>query len=100
VRLRDGERVLDERADAALARVTDNRRSSAPTSGKLVLTNQRLVHLGTGIELELADIHELALAGDRLLVTLAGLRGVIIDMERAADFRSAIADAKSALRGR
>ena len=97
--LRVGERLLEHRSQAALTRVTDDTHSADPTNGALVLTDQRLLHLdGKDIAIDLAEIEELALAGDRLLVTLAGLHGVIIETDATPEFRTAVATAISALR--
>ena len=99
--LRVGERLLEYRSQAALTRVTDDTHSADPTNGALVLTDQRLLHLdGEDVSIDLAEIEELALAGDRLLVTLAGLHGLIIETDSAPEFRAAISAAISALRTR
>lgn len=99
--LEPGELLIDKRLQAVLTRVTDDRRSSDPMPGALFLTDRRLLHLdGQNASINLAEIEELAIAGDRLLVTLAGLHGVIVDIESAAEFRAAISAAISALRAR
>ena len=93
-----GETLRDDRVDAMLVRI-DNARSSEPRNGQLYLTDRRLLHLdGETVAIDLTDIEELTLAGDRLLITLSGLHGLVIDTTDAAEFRAAVAAAINALR--
>lgn len=97
--LRKEERVLARREHAELARVGLDGMSSDAVSGELYLTDQRLVHLdGEPRSIELDDIVEIGLAGNRLLLTLRGLLGAIIDTDSPAEFRAAVADSISAQR--
>ena len=66
-------------------------------AGRLYLTSQRLVLLGhTDVEVELDQIDELALAGERLLVTLTDRTGLSIDADRPRLLRVQIAAALTA----
>ena len=66
-------------------------------AGRLYLTSQRLVLLGhTDVEIELDRIEELALAGERLLVTLTDRTGLSIDADRPRLLRVQIAAALTA----
>jgi hypothetical protein len=62
------------------------------------------VHVGgapaDSTAVDLRDITELSLAGGRLLLTLQGLRGLILEVEAPAQFRAQGAVAMNALRSR
>lgn len=67
--------------------------------GRLYLTTRRLMLLGQRhLELELDTIDEIALAGDRLLVTLRDATGVTIEAARPRFLRVQIAAALTAAR--
>jgi hypothetical protein len=98
--LADGEQVLGSRPDAAIARVEEATDGAIRDLGPLYVTTRRLLHLGREVSsIDLADILELAMAEDRILVTLAGARGVMLDVSDPRQFRVLIAAAKSAARG-
>ena len=62
--------------------------------GRLYLTNRRLIlDGGEPLEVELGQIEELALAGERLLVTLRDATGLAIDASRPRLLRVQIAAA-------
>jgi hypothetical protein len=44
----------------------------------------------------LADIAEVAMAGDRILVTIAGSRGLMLDLDGPRQFRVLLAAARAA----
>lgn len=65
--------------------------------GRLYLTNQRLMLVGhEPLDVELGEIDELALAGERLLITLNDATGLSIDAARPRLLRVQIAAALSA----
>lgn len=96
-----GERLLASR-DAAIVRRIDveaDGRVVISEEGPLYVTDRRLIHLGTHIELiPLTDIDELSMADDRILVTLSGSRGVTLDVDSPHQLRVLIAAAKAARR--
>ncbi|MFL5682817.1 MAG: hypothetical protein ACJ77O_06710, partial [Chloroflexota bacterium] len=66
-------------------------------AGRLYLTSQRLILLGhTNVEVDLAEIDELALAGERLLITLDDGTGLSIDTDQPRLLRVQIAAALTA----
>ena len=66
-------------------------------AGTFYLTSQRLMLLGhTTLEVELDEIDELALAGERLLITLTDGTGLSIDASRPRLMRVQIAAALAA----
>lgn len=68
--------------------------------GSLYLTSQRLVHVGqVTVTVELNDIVEASLAGDRLLLTLRAGDGLALDVERPRTFRAEMAAVMRELRG-
>lgn len=102
-----GEPLLARRTEATLTKVADTRgRDRNIARGPLYLTDRRLVHLGATAlaadetTIDLLDVMELALSGERLLITLAGPRGLMLDLESPIDFRAQMALAISSLRGR
>ena len=67
--------------------------------GTLYLTSRRLVHIGqVTVNVQLADIAETSLAGERLLVALSDSEGLVLDVERPRQLRAEIAAAIRALR--
>ena len=69
-RLRPGETVVDVRPSAVVSRHLRGD-GTDEFAGSLYLTSQRLMLVGHApLEVELGQIDELALAGERLLVTL------------------------------
>jgi hypothetical protein len=94
--LRPGEAVVDLRPSAVVSRHV-HRDGTEQLPGRLYLTNQRLMLVGRApMEVELGDIEELALAGERLLVTLRGSTGLSIDASRPRLLRVQIAAALAA----
>jgi hypothetical protein len=68
--------------------------------GTLYLTSRRLVHLGQVIvSVQLADIEETAIAGERLLLTLRGGEGLTFDLDGPRLLRAEIAAATRGVRG-
>ena len=67
--------------------------------GTLYLTSRRLVHLGqVFMTVQLSDILETSLAGERLLLSLRDGEGLSIDLDRPRTFRTEVAAAMRALR--
>ena len=67
--------------------------------GTLYLTSQRLVHIGqVTVNVQLADIAETSLAGERLLITLRGGDGLTLDLDKPRLLRTEIAAAMRGLR--
>ncbi|HUF07132.1 MAG TPA: hypothetical protein VMP86_07065 [Candidatus Binatia bacterium] len=67
--------------------------------GTLYLTSRRLVHLGQMVvTVQLTDIVETSLAGERLLLTLREGEGVSLDVDRPRLLRAEIAQAGRGLR--
>jgi hypothetical protein len=99
--LRDDERVLVRAGTAKLTRVSPDRSRAPSVTGTLFLTDRRLMNVdGDLYSIELADITELAISGDQLLVSLRGSLGAILDLDSPQEFRSSVAAAISAARGR
>jgi hypothetical protein len=66
--------------------------------GTLYLTSRRLIHIGQVIvTVELSDIVETSIAGERLLVTLGGGEGMTLEIGRPRHLRVEIAAAQRAL---
>jgi hypothetical protein len=124
LRLRAGEGVVEVRPGAMLARAlaagagrgtvaSDDPISAGDLAlgqtqaGRLYLTTSRLVLLTRPsdspdvleLSVELADIEELALVGERLLVSLADGSGLTIDAGRPRLLRVQVAAARAAARG-
>jgi hypothetical protein len=96
VHIRAGETVFVERPSSVINR---HQRGDGidDFAGSLYLTSQRLLLLGhTTFEVELDQVDELALAGERLLVTLADGTGLSIDAARPRLLRVQIAAALTA----
>ncbi|MCA1569525.1 MAG: hypothetical protein LC798_04225 [Chloroflexi bacterium] len=67
--------------------------------GTLYLTSQRLLHLGQVVmTVNLTDIVESSLAGERLLLTLRNGEGVALDLDRPRLLRAEVAAALRELR--
>jgi len=67
--------------------------------GTLYLTSRRLVHLGqVVVSVQLSDILETSLAGERLLLTLRDGEGLSADLDRPRLLRAEIAEATRRLR--
>ena len=95
-RLRPGETAIDARTSAVVSRhLPGDGTDDHP--GRLYLTTQRLMVVGGApLDVELAEIDELALAGERLLVTLRDGTGLSIDASRPRLMRVQIAAALAA----
>lgn len=90
--IRQAELVHDLRRSAILRAPGDDR--ALGYGGTLFLTSQRLIHVGqVTVNVELTDIVETSLAGERLLVTLRDGEGVALDVDRPRTFRTEIAAA-------
>jgi hypothetical protein len=95
--LLDGELVHGLRARAILKAPGDDR--ALGYGGTLYLTSRRLVHIGqVTVNVQLRDIVETAIAGERLLVTLSDGEGLILDIDRPRLLRTELAAAIRALR--
>ena len=76
-----------------------DRDDGATTVGSLYLTSRRILQLGRArTSIELRSIDELALAGDRLLLTLRDGRGFALDLPEPRLFRVQVAAALRASR--
>lgn len=104
--LESDEPLIARRTEATVMIVVDDGTASVPIHGALYLTDRRLLHLSDGpdtreMRIDLRDVNELSATGERrLLFTLRGVRGLIIDLESPIEFRAQVAMAISALRGR
>jgi hypothetical protein len=97
--LGQGEHVIGWRERATLARVVETGHAPVQEEGSLYITDRRLVHLGQEVmSIALEDVRELAMADDRILITLAGARGVMLDVPSPRQLRVLIAAARSQLR--
>lgn len=95
--LRQGERVHGLRPSAILRVPGDDR--ALGYGGTLYLTSHRLIHIGqVTVNVELRDIEETELAGERLLVTLRDGEGLALDVDRPRVLRTEIAAALRRLR--
>ncbi len=98
--LADGEVLLGVRPEAVLGRLGEAGQGVVRAEGRLFVTDRRLLHLGAeAVSILLADVRELAISEDRILVTLAGSRGMTIDVPDPRHLRVLIAAARSAARG-
>jgi len=91
-----GETAVDVRSSAVVTRhlLGDG---TDELAGQLVLTTQRLLVVGHAqLEVELDEIDELTLAGERLLVTLRDGTGLSIDASRPRLLRVQIAALREA----
>ena len=94
--IRPGEIVVSVRGSSVVGRHLRGD-GNDDFAGRLYLTSQRLVVLGhTSLEVELDEVDELALAGERLLVTLNDGTGLSIDAIQPRLLRVQIAAALTA----
>ena len=96
-RLEPGELVHALRTSAMLSVPGGDR--ALGYGGTLYLTSKRLVHLGqVMVGVQLTDVVETSLAGERLLLTLRDGEGLTLDLDRPRLLRAEIAAAMRALR--
>ena len=96
--LTPGESVYDLRTRAILR--TPGNDGALGYGGSLYLTSRRLVHLGqVSMSVQLTDIVETSIAGERLLLTLPDGEGIALDVDRPRLFRAQMAAALLELRG-
>ena len=95
-RLRADETAIDARTSAVVSRhLRGDGTEDFP--GRLYLTTQRLIVVGGApLDVELSQVEELALAGERLLITLRDGTGLSIDASRPRLMRVQIAAALAA----
>lgn len=92
------ERVHGLRRHAILRAPGDDR--ALGYGGSLYLTSRRLIHLGQVIvTVQLTDVVEASLAGERLLLTLRDGEGLTLDIDRPRLLRAEIAAVARELRG-
>jgi len=107
--LAPGEALLARRTEGALTSVHGAGLLSGGVRVSIYLTSKRLIFFGTEGEpggdmtVDLRDVTELSLAGQRLLISLGHVsperaRGLMLDLESSVDFRAQMALAISALR--
>ena len=90
--LTPGESLHGLRTHAMLS--TPGAENALGYGGSLYLTSRRLVHLGqVMISVQLSDIVETALAGERLLLSLRDGEGMAFDLDRPRLFRTELAAA-------
>lgn len=95
--LSPGEGVHSERRSAILSVPGGDR--TLGYGGTLYLTSRRLVHMGqVMVTVQLTDIVETSLAGERLLLALRNGEGMAFDLDRPRLLRAEIAAAMRALR--
>ena len=97
-----GERALAVHPSAALDRRESAlaRRPAPGLAGNLYLTSRRLVLVGRHVlTFDLAEIDDVVLSGERLLVAMRDGTGITLDVEGPRLLRVQIAAARSALRG-
>jgi len=96
--LHPGELVHSLRTSAILKAPGDDR--ALGYGGTLYLTSQRLAHIGqVTVNVQLGDIIETSVAGERLLITLRDAEGLILDVDRPRLLRTEIAAAMRGGRG-
>ena len=92
------EKVHGLRRHAILCAPGDDR--ALGYGGSLYLTSRRLIHLGqVVVTVQLTDIVEASLAGERLLVTLRDGEGLALDIDRPRLLRAEMAAVARDLRG-
>lgn len=90
--LRDAELAYDVRRATVLRSPGSER--GLGYGGTLYLTSERLIHLGgISVNIELLDIAETSLAGERLLLTLSNGDGVSLEVDRPRTLRARMAAA-------
>lgn len=88
--LQGGELVHDLREHAILKAPGDDR--ALGYGGSLYLTSRRLVHIGqVVVTMQLTNIVETSLAGERLLLTLRDGEGFATELDRPREFRVGLA---------
>ena len=88
--LTPGESVHDLRTRAILR--TPGAEGALGYGGSLYLTSRRLVHLGqVNVSVQLSDIVEASVAGERLLLTLPDGEGMSLDVDRPRTLRAQLA---------
>jgi hypothetical protein len=93
------ERLLGRRAQATVGRIDDSTRAAVHDGGPLYVTTARLLHVGHEVtSVSLAEISDVAMADDRILVTISGGRGLMLDVSEPRQFRVLLAAARTALR--
>lgn len=93
--LEQGELVHGLRVSAILRAPGDDR--ALGYGGTLYLTSHRLIHIGqVTVTVQLKDVVETSLVGERLLVTLRDGNGIALDVNRPRTLRTEIA---ASLRG-
>lgn len=95
--LAEGERVHALRRHAILRAPAGE--GALGHGGTLYLTSHRLIHLGqVVVSVNVADIEESSLAGERLLLTLRGGGGMSLDLDRPRVLRAELAEIGRGLR--
>lgn len=95
--LSEDEQVHALRASAILLGPGDD--NALGYGGTLYLTSRRLIHLGQVIvTVQLGDIAETSLAGERLLLTLRSGEGLRLDIDQPRLFRTELAAAARQVR--
>ena len=100
--LRPGERVFALHGDVtARCRPLDAGSVDAATAvGTLLLTSARIVVAGTGVvDVDLEDIEEAVISGDRLLLVLRHGTGLSLELAQPRLLRVQVAAARSVTRG-
>jgi hypothetical protein len=93
-----GEAIHDLRRSAMLREPGEDRAHGY--GGMLYLTARRLIHLGkVTVSVQLADIVETSIAGERLLLALRDGEGLTLEVDRPRHLRVEIAAAQRALGG-
>lgn len=96
--LHPGEYVVGLRPDATVTRIEQTGDRPVRADGALYVTNHRLLQIGDRLtSIPLNEIAELAMADQRILVTLTDARGVMLDVADPRQLRVLLAAAKSAL---
>jgi len=95
--LAEGELVHALRTHAILKAPGDDR--ALGYGGTLYLTSRRLVHVGqVMVTVQLTDIVETSLGGERLLLTLRNGEGLVLDVDRPRLLRAEMAAVAQGLR--
>lgn len=85
--------ILDRRAPR------EGETSRAGLGGQLAVTSRRLILAGRQVlTFDLGDIEDILLSGDRLMVTIRGGSGMVLDVEQPRLLRVEIAAARAAAR--
>jgi hypothetical protein len=100
--LAPGEDVLAHHRSVGLDRLQRSKEiePTVPMLGDLYVTSARLVHLGLRVlTIELDDIEDAALVGDRVLLVIRGGTGVALETDRPRLLRVQMAAARAARSG-